>query len=355
MSKEGLNLKEKLKEIRLIVGAYEMFMTPIHSCINRLKKMKKMLNGKITKTRYSYGNQNQDKVFYVITSNADKCGIFSLILVNVLPFLEVSDAKGFVPAVDYQSELYLPMIQDKEDYGKENPWEYYFEQPGRYGLDEIYKSAKVEIGNCYKYGWHEFQWGNKMPISENELKYWNRIVNKYIRPTEEISKIIADEKKKLFWEKEKILGVAIRAGYRRSAMLKDDIIKNHPKVATCEFYIEMIQKKMEEWGYDKFFLACEDREYVTKIEKYFENKCIHMNRRYIHMFHNDVPVDDMRELMCEYHGVGTRARNVEYIVETYLLAECDSLYCTINGGTQFAYIINGGKYNHLEIYNEGLY
>lgn len=351
-----LEMIAKLKEIRLLVCVYEMIMTPIHSFTNRWKQLKKKIRGKLTKTRFSYGSLNQDKVIYVITSDADQCGIFSLILINILPCLAVSEREGFVPIVDYKNTKYLSMIQDEEDYGKENPWEYYFEQPGEVDtLEETYSSAKVEKYNRYKCGFQTVQWNEKMPMPMDELKIWSRIANKYIRPSEEVLKRIDAEKERLFFANEKILGVSIRAGYRRSAILKYDIIKNHPKVATCEYYIETIQKKMKEWGYDKFFLACEDREYVTKIEKHFGNKCIHINRRYAHMFHDDVPIEDLEELLCEYEGVGTRERNIEYITETYLLSECDSLYSTINGGAQFAYIINGGKYKRLEIYNEGLY
>ena len=75
---------------------------------------------------------------------------------------------------------------------------------------------------------------------------------------------IKAEKERLFLG-ENIMGVSLRAGYRRHALLKQEIVKGHPKVADCEYYIKIIQQKMDEWGYDKFFLACDDREYTTKI------------------------------------------------------------------------------------------
>ena len=75
------------------------------------------------------------------------------------------------------------------------------------------------------------------------------------------------------------------------------------------------------------------------------------------MFINDTPVpaQDVEEINREYEGCTVKEKTIEYIAETYLLASCDSLYSTINGGAQFAYIINGGQYKKLEIYNEGQY
>ena len=194
-----------------------------------------------------------------------------------------------------------------------------------------------------------------MPMPPEKLIYWSQIANKYIRPIKEISEKIKKEKRKLFSDTEKIMGVSIRAGYRRAALLNQNIINDHPKVGSCEEFIEIIQMQMNEWGYESFFLACEDREYVTKIEKYFGEKCVHMDRKYLHMFHNDTPVADMDELFQEYEGISIKEKTIEYIIETYLLAECDSLYSTVNGGAEFAYIINGGKYINFRTYNEGLY
>ena len=348
-------MKDRIKNCKVIVGIYELVMEPVHKGLRKTKELKK----KFVRTRFSYGTCNQDKVFYLITSDVATCGLFSLILVNVLPFLKIGEKKGYIPIVDYKNTVYLPMIQDVERYGKENPWEYYFEQPGgNYTLDEVYKSAKIEVGNQNKYGFQVVIWNDMMPMPMKDLNYWSRIANKYIRPTAEICKRIEDEKKKLFPKDGKIMGVSIRAAYRWSAMLKNDIIKDHPKVASCEYYMEMIQKKMHEWGYDLFLLACEDREYVTKMEKRFGEKCCHMDRRYRHMFENDVPVslDYMEEIVRkEFKGISVTETTIEYIVETYLLASCDSLYSTIGGGAQFAYIVNGGKYKNLEVYNEGLY
>ena len=101
-----LNIKSEIKKNKLIVRIYEKIMGPIRRNISLLKK-------KCVKTRFSYGQSNRDKVFYVITSKVANCGLFSLVLVRALPFLKVCESKGFVPIVDFKNTVYHPMIQDK--------------------------------------------------------------------------------------------------------------------------------------------------------------------------------------------------------------------------------------------------
>ena len=322
-------MKSKLKEIKLIVQMYELIMKPVHMCANKLKAFSR----RFAKTRFSYGQCNPDKVFHIIKSDTTSCGIFSLIFTSVFPYLEISEKKKYIPIVDYKNTAFLPLIQDEKDYGKDNPWEYYFEQPGgAYSLDEVYQSAKVEMGSPDKYGFKVTDWNAMMPMPTDKLMYWSQIANKYIRPTKEIAERIRNEKNGLLLDNEKIMGVSIRAGYRWQALLGNDLIKGHPMVRTCDYYIEMIRKKMEEWNYGRFFLACDDREYVTKIDSYFGGKCCHMDRKYNHYFANDIPVpyDNRDEIVREYKGCTTREKTIEYIVETYLLASYDSLYTTVN-------------------------
>ena len=62
----------------------------------------------------------------------------------------------------------------------------------------------------------------------------------------------------------------------------------------------------------------------------------------------------MSDIQVELENISIRQQQNDYIKEVHLLAQCDSLYCCIGGGYQFAFILNGGKYKHFESYNEGL-
>lgn len=61
------------------------------------------------------------------------------------------------------------------------------------------------------------------------------------------------------------------------------------------------------------------------------------------------------EVYEELKDITVRERNEEYIIETYLLAQCCSCYSCHGGGATFAYFLNGGLYEHAEFYNAGKY
>lgn len=348
--------KQNIKQNEAMVKLYEVMMGPIHHSVYRIKKKLKNLKKGMEKTRFSYGNANADKIFYLIKSDAEYCGIFSLIFTNVIPSLMITDKKKWIPIIDYQNTIYMPMLQDEGEYQRCNPWEYYFEQPGgHYSLEEIYSSAKVEVFNRYKNGMKSPNWNQCMPMEREDLNYFNFLITKYIKPTKEILAKIQNERECLFPQDMKVMGVAIRADYRRAALIGDPIIKGHPVIESCQYYISRIEELLNKWGYDRFFLSCDDREFVNEMEAYFGNKCCHLKRSYGHYFKNGSPVQDIGELNEEWQDISVKQKNIEYIVEIYLLSMCESAYITIGGGAQFAYILNGGRYKNIEISFNGVY
>lgn len=106
------------------------------------------------------------------------------------------------------------------------------------------------------------------------------------------------------------------------------------------------------WGYDSFFLVCDDREYSERIAEAFGKECIRMNRPLQHYFHNGVPVED-ENVDVEYKDYTIQKRNEDYITECFLLARCDSLLSWIASGAQFSYLLNKTKYKFLEVHDEG--
>ena len=79
-----------------------------------------------------------------------------------------------------------------------------------------------------------------------------------------------------------------------------------------------------------------------------------MDRPLLRLFENGMPLPE-EEMQKEFAYYTVQRKTEDYIAETYLLSQCDSLYTCIGSGVQFAYIINGGKYRHLEIFNGGLW
>lgn len=348
-----ISIKEKMKSSKTAVALYEAVFGRVHSACRAFHKELDIAKTRLrTKTRYCYGNSNRDKTFFVISCNTTAMGLYSMIF-YVLPFIAYAVRKNYIPVIDLKT--YLPLIQDEEKAGIENAWEYYYEQPVKqYALEEVYRSKHVIVMVDGAFRIQMPKWNEMFPTDEKTLKYWHNVVASYIRLTDDLKKRIATEKQKIFKPGQKVLGVGVRAGLRAGAMKNEELFNAHPKVPTCEEMMDLVENKMAEWQCDRIFLAIDDREYFNKFITRFGNKCCYLKRRLIHYFENDKTIKE-EDMWVEYEGCSVRERTEEYVVETYLLAQCDSLYSCRGGGAAFAYYLNGGKYEHVEVYDAGLY
>ena len=126
---------------------------------------------------------------------------------------------------------------------------------------------------------------------------------------------------------------------------------------TCDEVIAEIGRLMSEWGYEYFFFACDDREYSDRIADYYGKQCIRMNRKLYHFFENGepIPFESLNIITVEFENYTMQQKTEDYIVETYLLSKCDSLYTDGGSGLRYAYIVNGGMYKHFEMHETGLW
>ena len=76
-----------------------------------------------------FGWKNRNKTFYVIRTRDAYCGIFSIYM-TTLARIDEALKNGFIPVVDMQNSFNIYL--NKKKIGKENAWEYYFEQPMGY-------------------------------------------------------------------------------------------------------------------------------------------------------------------------------------------------------------------------------
>lgn len=96
--------------------------------------------------RKSFGEKNPDKTFLVIKINNQILGLMG-IYNTVLGYIYLALKKGMIPIVDLQN--YDNGYLYKEEIGKVNAWDYYFEQPSGYSLAEAYSSKNVVMAT----GW----------------------------------------------------------------------------------------------------------------------------------------------------------------------------------------------------------
>lgn len=302
----------------------------------------------------SYGNENRDKKFRVLcnrTKLADKQGLLSTMSL-LLPNMIEARAHGYIPVVDLKKNRIPPrMLQEPYLAKKENAWEYYFTQPDKnISLEEVRRSRYVEeqVKECRNY---DYYIGDKCPEGGTKTQYLSKAIRRNIHLQPGIKSRVLHEKHELFAETNKVLGVAIRAGYRFGALNKFSLYDGHPMVSSCTEYIKGIEKKLQEWNYNSFFLVIDDEEWLEAIKNYFGKSCIYMERPRMHYFEdalNDIPQIVEGDPIIECQGISIRTKEEDYLVELYLLAQCDGLYASRGTGHNFAYLLNNGRYSHVE-------
>lgn len=346
-------LKEWLKRSAFIVKVYECIALKVKAV--KRKFVKVFINR--PKAKRSYGEKNKDKTFFLIPASY-KSGLYSNALL-ALPIIQYAIRRGYVPVVDCKS-VYIAMMHGPEKKGLENAWDYYYEQPGKVSIEEVFQSKKVIHYSKEAYDIKRPSYFTKFPAPDQELKYWNKFIAEYLHLQKPIEERIEQTAMKLFAGKKKILGVGMRAFFRALYCTGESSIEGHPKVPDCEEMIQIIEMKMREWESEYIFLSVDDREYQQKIVKHFGNKCLFIDRHLHHLFVNNIPLPlhDLKywdQIHCEIQRVPFREYTEEYITEVYLLSRCDSLYSCRNGGSIFASLLNGGRYEHVEMYDEGEY
>ena len=102
-------------------------------------------------------------------------------ILHLIPQIEYAVRRKNIPIIDCR-ETYLPMIQDQENAGKENAWEYYFQQPiENYTLDEVYQSKHVVYVRKNAWGIKKSLSYNDIFLDDDKLTYWSGIFNRYLR------------------------------------------------------------------------------------------------------------------------------------------------------------------------------
>lgn len=310
--------------------------------------------------KHSYGDKNIHKKYRVLCnrhSQAKFQGILSTVSL-ILPNIIEARNHGYIPVIDLcMNSRPSIMLQERELAKRENAWEYYFTQPDReISLKEVRQSKYVEeqMKHCIN---------KKYYISDERLTWDAKTQNlslavcQNIHLQQRIKDRVRCEKQNLLPKTDKVLGVGIRAGYRRGILTNTSLYNGHPLVDSCVDYIKRIEKRLSEWNYNYFFLEVDDRGYLEEIKKYFGNSCIYFERPRKHYFKDalkDIPYDiDDEDRMVEFKDISMRSRNEEYLIGLYLLAQCDSLYASRGTGHNFSYLLNRGKYAHVEFIDSG--
>lgn len=302
--------------------------------------------------RKTYGKENPDKTFYVIrgvkSDSRFYIGVNLNLLANfsyVISHLLYAQEKGWIPIVD---QLHYP-VYNKEAFpinGSDNPWEYFWNQPSPYTLDEVYRSRNVVLSSRSWYAKGNPEYSVEAHQDPRQIEWFHEIVST-VPLNESMEKLKAETRDILFPKGSKILGVSMRnAGHAKNSRYK---APGHPIQPECEELIQITRERMQDWGADHVFLTTEENENVNKFRMAFGDKLIVLERERYDGWRFFTP-EDPNPLYLPGKRYNTTKN---YLLEMELLSECDCLIGSITSGLRYAVFRNGGRYQNLEILDRG--
>ena len=287
-----------------------------------------------------FGWKNRNKTFYVIRRRDAYCGIFSIYM-TTLARIDEALKNGFIPVIDMQNSFNIYL--NKKKIGKENAWEYYFEQPMGYTLSDINKSKNVIIGSgavpqMFPYLDVSFLLGKT-----GDFEYWKALAKKYLRINDKVKEYAEKERNRLFSKDEKILGVKCRG----TDYIKE-CPKNHPIQPGILEIINESERIFKEYNCNKIFLVTEDREYYEAFQKKFGEVLVIYEDDFV-----DYKEGSVGKALYE-QSKNMYEEGLKYLTTTLLLSGCNCLCAGCVSATVGALLMTEG-YEYLYLFDLGIY
>ena len=289
--------------------------------------------------KVSFGKDNPDKTFFVVRRATCKVGLFSYVMTN-MGLVKYALDKGYIPVIDMQGNknTYL----EENEVGKKNAWEYYFEQPCGYSLEDISTSKNVILSsgvitekNIYP--------GKEIVKDQRKCLDWRSFFSQYLKVQEIVYKEAEEQRGRLFGG-EKVLGVLCRG---------TDYInnrpKNHPIQQDPEEEIIKAEKITKKYKCRWIYLATEDEKIYQRFYKIFGDKLKVTTARRC----GDIGNTNINDIGFQREN-DKYLKGKEYLINIILLAKCDCLLAGSVGGTYGALLMSQG-YEYVHIYDLGVY
>ena len=283
-----------------------------------------------------FGEKNPDKVFFVVRLYPPATGYLAN-YIYILGYIKYALINDYVPVIDMKN--YSTLYSEKCEEGG-NVWEYIFQQPTHFSLEEVYSSKNVILssGSMCLYD----------PSLSKETIEWQMNIASLIKFQDKVAEHLRAEYECLLKDKGKVLGVPVRGTDYRE--LKP---KGHPIQADVNYLIEVIKDKKREWKIDSLFISTEEKETIDILKEEFPD-LIYTNRD---RFENYIGSNLITDTQCRN---STKFQTVlAYITEIFLLSQCSALIGTKNNGLITSILWNKvfskKQYDYLEIIDLGVY
>lgn len=293
----------------------------------------------------SFGEKNRDKVFYVIRPRTDGTeGLMSL-FINVVKNLYYARDKGYIPFVDFEN--YYTQYQDTVD-GNSNAWEFFFTQPSKYRIKEVYESKNVILSGL-EIQWYETPLSSKGSYNNDSLFDVHNFLFEQIDFSEKVKNLTKREIDNLKLDCSKTLGLYLRGTDYTS--LKPS---GHPVQPTVEQAEQVVDEFIEKYSLNKIFLVTEDGQIYNKIKEKYGDMCV------ITTYDSFVENYDGKKLLSHDKCINELdsspyKRGLNYLIKLIILSQCAYFVGGDTMGSRATLIFAGDSYKDKYMFNLGLY
>jgi len=316
----------------------------------------KLLYIDISENKYEYkslGTENQKKKFLVFGQGLNKNDGLMYVMINVLTYINYFTKKKYTLVIDMQNNdnQYLDGIE----IGKENAWEYFFEQPFGYTLDSIKDSKNVYYIKS-KFLYNPFSFVNRyihnhkftsIHTKPAILKEFKKNYNKYINFSPTAKQFIESEHERIFNGKGRVLGVLARGTDYFTLKPRTHFIQPNPD----EILAKSLQY-MQNYNCDYLYLATED-ENIYQLFKTTLNDKLLVNSQY-RFDKNNMKEGEWISTINTGRERDKYHLGLEYISSLYNLSKCQCFVGGITSGTLVTLFMTEG-FEHQFLFDLGKY
>ena len=314
-------------------------------CCKKILKDYEAFYQMVENNKVSFGELNADKTFFLIVCDSETAGLFShykFAITNIMYALD----KNYIPVIDMQSKKNAYLKNEKV--GKENSWEYYFEQPENIGLEEVYKSKNVVIVKDYiVLGYADCSISKINKLDTYAINKYNNIHQKYIRIQANVKKVIEQKYKQTFGNivnYNKVCGVLFRS--TDYAQIKPT---GHTIQPSIEQMVDKIIELKRKWNFEYLYVATESQEAIDAFHNEFGDNMLYLQRERFQQTNKKW----LSQIEFEREN-DQYIKGIDYLTEMQLLSKCNYLIAGVTCGTTGVLIMNT-EFENIFLFNLGIY
>lgn len=244
----------------------------------------------------------------------------------------------FIPIVDWRS-FKIPQY-DPEKVGKENVWEYFFEQPFNIDLEQAYKSEDFFVIDDVRTvnGNHILDVKKFVDFYDKDIMEWRRYFHTYVRLNKDIKEYFNNCISQQIHDEVNLIGILARGtDYEKLKPM------GHLKTIYKDKLFLYVDKLMSKADENRIFLATEDEIILKNFEKRYPGKVNYVDtKRYKETGHNTLNIIYTKENGYE--------RDLKYLYALYVISKCPMCIYSACGGGILASLMrtdSGISYNYL--------